>query len=75
MTRAFGKMTDEQCKICSDEGYRIFLSLIEKHGKDNPDMVMNSLCSGLCHLLVNYVAKDDRPILIQVMHKILTNNS
>lgn len=72
--KTFGKITPEENMTSVEEGNKIFNSLRERFDS-NPDLIMNTLSVAFVNLIVNYVGKDDRPILIQVIHKILTDNT
>ena len=76
--KAFGPIPSEDNKIIAQESIRILRELILKFGDKNDqalDFVMNILCGALVNLAIRYVPPDDYPYIVQIMHKIITENT
>lgn len=76
--KAFGPIDKKSYDIASLEGFQIYSELIKRHGNDTTedlDQVMNSLCFALICLMKNHVDKDNIPVILQVIHKILSENT
>lgn len=75
MTRKFGEPfieeDNEKCIRIGQEAYK-------KLAVDcdfSPDLILNTLCFQINCLMKLAVDKDDRPVIIQLVHKILTKNN
>ncbi len=77
MTKAFSPFTSEHNEIVNEYGLAVYEELCKQFpGKniEDFDFILNSLCCALGHLISQNVPKDNRSYLIQLVHKILTNN-
>lgn len=61
--------------------YKLGLEIYKELQKQYPDkttehldLILNSLCMALICLIHQNVDKEDRPVMIQLVHKILTKN-
>lgn len=74
---AFQKTPQEENEVCLREGTEIFKKLQEKYPPTNQvnlDIILNTLCCSLICLLLSSVERDNRRIMIQVIHQIITKN-
>lgn len=75
--RAFESLTEDHNQKATQVGLAIY-ELLQKHYPEcnttDRDLIMNSLCVALVAFIHQNVDKDNHPIILQVIHKILTNN-
>ncbi len=74
---AFESIKQELNVIIKQEGVRIYNELLAKYPEktvEHKDILLNSLCFALVHLLKLDVSADDHPIALQLIHKVLSNN-
>lgn len=75
MTRKYGEeLTDEHNEACHFLGIKLF-HFLNRELQNDRDLILNTLCCSIACLLHAAVDKDDRPVVIQLVHKILTKNN
>ncbi len=75
--KAFQHLPGEENPHFLEDGKRIYLDLEAKYGSKDVvacDNILNGLCAALTCLIHTNVAKDNRPQMLQIIHKILSNN-
>lgn len=75
--KAFSNTPEHVNEQVEKIGIKIFDILIKETGNSNTlqcDIALNSLCFAMLRLMTVNVVEDNRPILIQVIYKILMNN-
>jgi len=61
----------------SEDGKEMYYLLKARYPKEKVvdlDNILNALCASLTYLMVDSVNRDDRPMFLQLIHKILSNN-
>lgn len=75
--RAFGAIPEEENAKALEEGIRIYKELSVKYKTNSNaslDMIMNSLCAAMICFVRDNVKSDNHPVILQVIHKILSSN-
>ncbi len=75
--KPFGKIPEDENKVCEVNGKIIFEYLKENFPNENAkdyDCILNSLITSLIILTRSCVAKDNHRNFIQLIYKILTDN-
>lgn len=76
--KAFQAISEEENNKSSENGMSIYKALRLKYpnkNKKDMDAIMNSMCAALVILIRLHIAEDNRPYIIQVIHKILTEST
>lgn len=54
--------------------YKLMRKMYPANTNEDLDNILNGLCAAITILMENNVARDNRPYIIQLVHKILTQN-
>lgn len=74
----FQHLPEDQNSLILQEGKRIYLELSTKYPEDTiaqKDLILNSLCFALVCCMKMNVSANDYPYFMQLVHKILKDNS
>lgn len=61
----------------AEDGLMLYKLMREKYPENDIaaiDNILNGICASLSILMNTHVGKDDRPYVIQLIHKVLTKN-
>jgi hypothetical protein len=75
--KAFQHLAGDENPHFLEDGKRIYLELEAKYGSKDDiacDNILNGLCAALTCLIHANVAKDNRPVMLQIIHNILSKN-
>jgi hypothetical protein len=78
LSNMFQPLTESENKLILQEGRRIYLELCEKHKEETiaqKDFILNSLCFALLCFMKMNVSSNNYPYFMQLVHKILQDNS